>query len=96
MLDLVKSQTNIVQAFYREQFDKELGDPDLRALEDPMAAGSTENTSVAPSTATETPQPTPGVPRIRLVSNSAASAGSNGAGGQVNGGGSSGMQSEDD
>ena len=91
-----KCRINIGQTFYRDQFDKELSDPELRALEDPSVIGSTKDTSVAPSTATETPQPTPGVPRIRLISNSAASASSSGAGGQINGGGSSGMQSEDD
>ncbi|KAK3331965.1 SNF2-family ATP dependent chromatin remodeling factor like protein [Cercophora scortea] len=79
---------NIIESYFREQFDKELADvPELRSLDDPSSA---HDTSVAPSTHTETPQPTPSGPptRIRLVSNS------NGAS-QINGG-SSGVQSDDD
>jgi ATP-dependent helicase STH1/SNF2 len=86
------------QSFFRSQLDKELADhPELRSLDDP-SSGSVKDTSVAPSTATETPQPTPSAPptRIKLVSNSSASnANSNGAGSQINGGGS-GMQSDED
>ncbi|KAK5664022.1 hypothetical protein OQA88_236 [Cercophora sp. LCS_1] len=86
---------NLIESFFRSQFEKELAEhPELRALEDPLA-GSTKDNSVAPSTTTETPQPTPSAPptRIKLVSNSANNTHSNGAGGQVNGGGS-GMQSD--
>ncbi|KAK4158009.1 SNF2-family ATP dependent chromatin remodeling factor like protein [Chaetomidium leptoderma] len=86
---------NLIEAFFRAQFDKELAEnPDLRALEDPSAA---KDGSVAPSTAATdgTPQPAPSGPptRIKLVSNS-ANAVSSAAASQV--GGSSGMQSDED
>ncbi|KAK4222203.1 chromatin structure-remodeling complex subunit snf21 [Podospora fimiseda] len=92
---------NIIEKYFIDQFEKELGDPDLRALDDPSSvASSVKDVSVAPSTAADsTPQPTALPPavtttttRIKLVSNS-----SNGGGGaiQVNGG-SSGFQSDED
>ncbi|KAK4639584.1 transcriptional regulator [Podospora bellae-mahoneyi] len=88
----------IIEQFFISEFEKELQDPDLRALDEPAsssAAGSTKDTSVAPSLTGDTPQPSSAVPpagptRIKLVSNS-------GSNGQLNGGvGSSRAQTEED
>ncbi|KAK4174438.1 putative SNF2 family ATP-dependent chromatin-remodeling factor snf21 [Triangularia setosa] len=91
----------IIEQFFISEFERELADPDLRALDEPSssAAASTKDTSVAPSLTGDTPQPSSAAPppsggptRIKLVSNSASN-------GQVNGGGlagSSRAQTEED
>ncbi|KAK4192009.1 putative SNF2 family ATP-dependent chromatin-remodeling factor snf21 [Podospora australis] len=88
---LICQDANIIEAFFKEQLEKELADPDIRALDEPgSGAASTKDTSVAPSTTNATPQPvSTGPTRIKLVSNN-----SNGTS-QVNGG-SSAMQSDEE
>lgn len=76
----VLQRANIIQSFFISQIEKELADPDLQRLEDP--SGRSKDTSVAPSTAAETPQPASSAPptRIKLVSNNSNGAANGGSG----------------
>ncbi|KAM7189260.1 chromatin structure-remodeling complex subunit snf21 [Rhypophila sp. PSN 637] len=87
---LICKDATDIERFFREKIEQELvANPELRALED-SSASSTKDVSVAPSTTTETPQPTPNGPptRVKFLNNSNGTS-------QVNGG-NSGMQSDDD
>lgn len=77
---LVLQRANIIQSFFISQIEKELADPDLQRLEGP--SGRSKDTSVAPSTAAETPQPASGAPptRIKLVSNNSNGAANSSSG----------------
>jgi len=76
----VTQRANKRQSFFISQIEKELADPDLQRLEDP--SGRSKDTSVAPSTAAETPQPASSAPptRIKLVSNNSNGAANGGSG----------------